>query len=192
MDTSEGPSTWAKIRRYMSFNHMVGVMRHYLSWKYIVGVIKSITIEPAYFMFAFSSGLWAIIAYEMYIAKVCKVNLGFNDTICDNIQACIYSYDFWKPAPLVCFWYFLFQMHKEQQIEVQKYVSTLRIYNTILQAIPSVVIAIFAGSWSDLHGRKILIASSLFGYVISNAVFMINAYFFYELKAEYLLFEVRF
>ena len=75
MDASEVPSKWARIRRY-------------LSWKYIVGAIKSITIEPCYFMFAFSSGLWVISAYEMYIEKVCKVNLGFNDTICDNIQAC--------------------------------------------------------------------------------------------------------
>ena len=75
MDASEDPSKWARIRRY-------------LSWKYIVGAIKSITIEPCYFMFAFSSGLWVISAYEMYIEKVCKVNLGFNDTICDNIQAC--------------------------------------------------------------------------------------------------------
>ena len=73
---------------------------------------------------------------------------------------------------------------------MQKYVSTLRIYNSVLQAVPSVIFALFAGSWSDLHGRKALIVTSIFGYLISNAVFMINAHFT-ELKAEYLLFEVN-
>ena len=98
---------------------------------------------------------------------MCKVNLALGDEICDNIQE-----------------------HKDEQVEVQKYVSTLKIYNSILQAIPSVLFALFAGSWSDVHGRKALIVSSTMGYTISNLVFMINAYFFYELKAEYLLLEV--
>ena len=99
---------------------------------------------------------------------MCKVNLELGDEICDNIQE-----------------------HKDEQVEVQKYVSTLKIYNSILQAMPSVLFALFAGSWSDVHGRKALIVSSTMGYTISNLVFMINAYFFYELKAEYLLLEVN-
>ena len=68
--------------------------------------------------------------------------------------------------------------------------SELKIYNSVLQAIPSVLFTLFAGSWSDLHGRKAIIVSATFGSVISNLVFMLNAYFFDELKAEYLLLEV--
>ena len=103
----------------------------------------------------------------MILTQVCKVNLALGEDICNNITH-----------------------HKEEQIEVQKYTAMLQSFNGILQAIPAIVFSVFAGPWSDTYGRKILIIMATFGYVFNNSVFIINSKYFYELKAEYLLFEV--
>ena len=58
-----------------------------------------------------------------------------------------------------------------------------------IQALPAMIFAIYVGSWSDIHGRKTIIVLSCFGFVISNFIFMVNAYFWHGIKAEYLLFE---
>ena len=70
----------------------------------------NITLEPLCFLYALTYGIIGIVSSELVIQKVCLVNLDFGEEICKDIQE-----------------------HKEKQVEVQKYVATLQIYNTVLQ-----------------------------------------------------------
>ena len=47
--------------------------------------ISHITIEPIFLFFAFSQGLYVVIAQSLYIAKVCKVNYDLGEEICENL-----------------------------------------------------------------------------------------------------------
>mgnify|MGYP001185973083 FL=1 len=140
------------------------------SWTWVkqrlMMIWKNITVEPVVILFMLNYGLFSIVSATLYIEKICRVNLNFSDIICDDIQN-----------------------HENEQIQVQKYSADLKMYNSVLQAIPGALYLLIAGPLSDVYGRKPFIAFALFGYVFNNAVFLINGYFFYELKAEYLLFE---
>ena len=130
----------------------------------IIDFFKAITLEPALFLYMLSLGIYYVPSQALYVDKVCKVN--FNYTFCDDLRN-----------------------HKAEQIEVQKYVAAIQAYNTILQNLPEIIYLLLAGPWSDVNGRKAILIFSGFGYVVNNGVLMINAYFFDELKAEFLLFE---
>ena len=55
-------------------------------FSHALGIIRQISVEPCYLGYALSYGLYSIIVSEIYISKVCKVNLALGDEFCDNIQ----------------------------------------------------------------------------------------------------------
>ena len=71
---------------------------------------SNITVEPVLFIFSLTHGLYVLIVASLYVDKVCRANLNFTDTICDNIT-----------------------FHKDEQIKVQKKAAELQAYNGVLQ-----------------------------------------------------------
>ena len=131
-------------------------------------IFENITLEPVVFIFAVNFGFWVLASQQLYVDKMCQVNLNHSKEICDNIQSGV---------------------HKEIQLTNQEKVTALRVISTTIQTIPVFLVVLIAGPWCDKHGRKPLIIVTIFGYAIANAVFLINSIWFHELKAEYLLFE---
>ncbi|XP_028174953.1 proton-coupled folate transporter-like [Ostrinia furnacalis] len=56
---------------------------------------------------------------------------------------------------------------QELEKEVQEYVTLVNTVNSVLEAIVPAVLSLFLGVWSDKHGRKPLIAWTLFGLTFS-------------------------
>lgn len=129
-------------------------------------MLSSIVLEPVAFLLMVFVGLIMLTSQELYLMKACKVNLNFTAAECENINN-----------------------HSHVQISTQQYVSEIQAYNGVLQSVPGIVLAFFAGPLSDKFGRKPLIVFSLFGFLILSLVFLINSFWFDELKVEYLLFE---
>merc|ERR1712212_809128 len=129
-------------------------------------LISKIRLEPAVFTFYICYGVFFVTNQQLYIEKACKVNLGHNTSVCDNLGE-----------------------FPEIQMKSQKLIAAVQGLNGALQSLPTIVVAFFAGPISDRFSRKPLILMSLGGYLLLNLIYAVNAFWFYELKMEYLLFE---
>ena len=151
---------------YYRYNKKISEMAFLEKIKFI---FANITLEPVFFLFAFNFGFWVLAANQLYVDKMCQVNLNHSKEICDNIN--------------------FNASYKEIQLTNQERVTALQVISRVIQSIPPLVYALIAGPWSDRHGRKPLIVISIFGFVLASGAFLINTIWFHELKAEYLLLE---
>ena len=69
---------------------------------------------------------------------------------------------------------------------VQKRAATLEIIDSILPVIPTTIVCLFLGAWSDVHGRKPILVASFLCSVAMLSIYTINYAFFFELNVYHL------
>ena len=114
----------------------------------IIFTWKNITIEPVVLFYLLSIGMKEVIRSNLLLDKACLVKLGYNYTFCDNLTETGDSEND--------------KEFNEVQTTVSDYERTLNLAATA----PRILFALLAGTWSDQHGRKFIIAIPIFGQVI--------------------------
>ena len=71
--------------------------------------------------------------------------------------------------------------------DIQRYVTNLSMCASLIENIPSVLIVLFLGPWSDRSGRIVPMMFPLIGLALAISIYMLN-YWFESWPAEYLLF----
>ena len=90
---------------------------------------------------------------NLLIDKVCLVNLNYDPSICSNLTN-----------------------FKNNEKEVEKIVASINMYLNILTSIPAIIVSLFLGPWSDVNGRKPLLIFPQIGTMLTQSIYVINAY----------------
>ncbi|KAL3289015.1 hypothetical protein HHI36_003458 [Cryptolaemus montrouzieri] len=132
-------------------------------------VITHITVEPTIFLYTLSVMMNYIVTQNLSLEKACRVNLHFNESICDAMV--VRNRSGYLP---------------HQEVEVQQLVVKWAAYRGFIIGSIPIVTMIFLGSWSDRHRRrKPLILLPMFGDLLDSIGLFICSYFFLELSLEY-------
>ena len=73
-------------------------------------------------------------------------------------------------------------VNQDDMDNVHKRVASLEIIDSILPVIPTTIVCLFLGAWSDVHGRKPILVASFLSSVAMLSIYTINYAFFYELN----------
>ncbi|KAL3289014.1 hypothetical protein HHI36_003457 [Cryptolaemus montrouzieri] len=138
----------------------------WLNFKY---VITHVTVEPTVFLYTLSLIMNYIVTQNLSLEKACRVNLHFNESICDAMV--VRNRSGYLP---------------HQEIKVQQLVVKWSAYRGFIIGSIPIITMIFLGSWSDRHRRrKPLILLPMFGDLVDSIGLFICSYFFLELSLEY-------
>lgn len=129
--------------------------------------LKRLTVEPVVFFYITACILVNLTNQNLNIQKACRVNLDLNDSVCTSLDN--------KDS----------SNSSDSEIQVQKLVANMLIWQTILQNSIPTIFVIFLGSWSDRNRRRRpCILLPIYGELIKNIGLLICVYFFDQLPME--------
>jgi len=128
-----------------------------------------LTVEPLGFLYFSSIIVQAIVVQNLFLQKTCRVNFHLNASACAPHNHTTTT-----------------TLHHDDD-DIQRYVTNLSMCASLIENIPSVLIVLFLGPWSDRNGRKLSMMFPLIGLVLATLTYVLN-YWFESWPAEYLLF----
>lgn len=104
------------------------------------------------YMMAFM--ITSVIEQAFFVYKACRVNHGYNETVCRNINQ---------------------EQYENITKEVQITVSNFHLWNDIAGHAGQIILAFFMGAWSDRRGRKIPLIMGLIGKFYYSTMIVVNS-----------------
>ncbi|GIY53675.1 MFS domain-containing protein [Caerostris extrusa] len=137
----------------------------YISSKatYFFSEIRQLNVEVVMFLYMFSYMLRSVSSTTMIMDKVCLFHLNKSLEICTHLSE-----------------------HEDIKTEVESIANNYALAHSMIQMIPSSILACFIGAWSDKYSRKIPIIAALLGIIIDGLGSSICAGVFHS-RVEYYL-----
>lgn len=132
--------------------------------RYLCGLV---TVEPALWLYVVSMTMALLATQNLILEKACRVNLGFNETVCDALSVRDTAN---------------FTAEEEQ---VQQLATRVVGARSLMQSALPALLILFVGSWSDRRGRrKPCMLVPIMGEIINAAGHLVCTYFYLELPVE--------
>ncbi|CAH0407601.1 unnamed protein product [Chilo suppressalis] len=133
--------------------------------------IKSnITVEPVLAGLIIPSMLARLAIQNLNLDKACRVKLNYGDMVCDALIDRTGNYS-------------------DEEANVQKVISNIEAWKSVVQTAIPTILVIFMGAWSDRSGnRKICIILPLIGELMVCISNIVSVFFFYEISVEVTMF----
>lgn len=132
-------------------------------------IATNITVEPLLICAILPNLMTVMTTHNLTLEKSCRVNLAFEDRICNALSIRNRSYP----------------DYQTYEDAVQISVANLAIWrNLTLSIIPAILLP-FLGAWSDRHKkRKPVFLNPILGEVVISILMLVCVYFFHELPAQ--------